>query len=50
MNAETGNSENSDAEGIFDSSLLWMTVLVYSVGTVVYMWPDFVKVYSWMTV
>ncbi len=48
MNVETRKPIKSETEGFFDSSLLLMTVLVYSVGTVVYLWGDFVKVYSWM--
>lgn len=48
MNAETGKTTNSETEGFFDSSLLLMTLLIYSVGAVVYLWRDFVAVYSWM--
>jgi hypothetical protein len=46
MNSVTKSLKNKDRENPWDSPLVWSTVAIYSVATVVYLWGDLVHVFT----
>ncbi len=46
MNGVTKDLENKDRENLWDSPLLWSTMAIYSIAMVVYLWNDFVQVFT----
>ncbi len=48
MNAITRALKNEEEESLWDSSLLWSTVALYSFAALAFFWADFVKVITWI--
>ena len=46
MNDVTKALKNKDRENLWDSPLLWSTVVIYSIAAVVFLWNDFVHVFT----
>lgn len=40
--------KNNDNDALWDSPLLWSTIVLYGFVVLVFLWTDFVKVIAWV--
>jgi len=49
MKTKTRADDREDFREIWDSPLFWSTIALYSIATVVFLWPDFARIIAWVT-
>ncbi len=48
MKTKTKALKNNDNDALWDSSLLWSTIALYSFGALIFFWTALVKVITWV--